>query len=148
MDIILLKDLGTLGDKHDVVAVKNGYGRNYLIPKGLAVIANKTNLGKLDDLVAKEAAAENARVDEFKAIIEKLDGKTLKIGVKAGTSGKIFGSITSIQIANALKEQLGVDIPRKKIALEDEIKEVGSYVAQLNLHETVKGSIGFDLVQE
>lgn len=148
MDVILLKDLGTLGDKHDVASVKNGYGRNYLIPKGLAVIANKTNLGKLDDLVAKEKAEENQKVDEFKAIVDQLEGKTLKIGVKAGTSGKIFGSITSIQIANALKEQLSIEIPRKKIVIDEEIKEIGSYVAQINLHETVKGSIGFDLVQE
>ena len=148
MDVILLKDLGTLGDKHDVVAIKNGYGRNYLIPKGLAVIANKTNLGKLDDLIVKEKADEDQKIGEFKAIIEKIEGKSLKIGVKAGTSGKIFGSITSIQISNALKEQLNVDIPRKKIHLEEEIKEVGSYTANIILHDTVKGAIGFELIKE
>ena len=148
MDVILLKDLGTLGDKHEVVAIKNGYGRNYLIPKGLAVIANKTNLGKLDDLIVKEKAEEDQKIGEFKAIIEKIEGKSLKIGVKAGTSGKIFGSITSIQISNALKEQLNVDIPRKKIHLEDEIKEVGSYTAKIILHDTVKGSIDFELIKE
>ena len=99
MEVILLKDMGTLGDKHEVVQVKNGYGRNYLIPKGLAVIANTPNMKKLDEIVSKEKATEEARVDEFKAMIAKLDGKTLKIGVKAGTSGKIFGSVTAIPVS-------------------------------------------------
>ncbi|MEL6124092.1 MAG: 50S ribosomal protein L9 [Bacteroidota bacterium] len=147
MEIILLKDLGTLGDKHDVVTVKPGYGRNYLIPKGLAVIANKTNLGKLDDLIAREKAEEDKKIEEFKATLASLDGKTLRIGVKAGTSGKIFGSITSIQISNALKEQFNVDIPRKKIEVED-IKELGTYAASLHLHDSVKGEIPLELVQE
>ena len=98
MDIILLKDVDNLGDKHDVVSVKNGFGRNYLIPQKLAVIANPTNMKKLDALKAEEEAKEAARVDEYKAIATQLEGKTLKVGVKAGTSGKIFGSVTNIQI--------------------------------------------------
>ena len=148
MEVILLKNLSTLGDKHDVVSVKNGYGRNYLIPKGLAVIANKPNLEKLDEIIAKEKAEEDKKVGEFKEMIEQLEGKTLKIGVKAGTSGKIFGSITNIQIANALREQLSLDIPRKKIELEEEIKEIGTFKAKVNLHEQVSGSISFELVKE
>ena len=132
MEVILLKNIITLGDKHDVITVKNGYGRNYLIPKGLAVIANKPNMAKLDELVAKEKAEEDKRVGEFQEILTGLEGKTIKLGVKAGTSGKIFGSITNIQVANALKEQFDLEIPRKKIEVDD-IKELGSYTAKLNL---------------
>ena len=115
MDIILLADIDKVGDKHDVVTVKNGYGRNYLIPQGLALIANATNMKKLEDLRAKEAAAETAKIDEYKAIAAKLEGQTLKIGAKAGTSGKIFGSVNAIQISQALAEQFQVEVPRKKI---------------------------------
>ncbi len=148
MDVILLKNISTLGDKHDVVSVKNGFGRNYLIPKGLAVIANGSNLAKLDELIAKEKAEEDQRIEEFKQIIEKVEGKTLKIGVKAGTSGKIFGSITNIQLAKALTEQLDLDIPRKKIVVDEEIKMIGAYSADLNLHDEVQGKISFELVKE
>jgi len=148
MEVILLKDMGTLGDKHEVVQVKNGYGRNYLIPKGLAVIANAPNMKKLDDIVSKEKASEEARVDEFKAIMSKLDGQTLKIGVKAGTSGKIFGSVTAIQIVNAIKEQFEVEVPRKKVTLPDDMKEVGNYTAEITLHENATGSMELELVKE
>jgi large subunit ribosomal protein L9 len=148
MEVILLKDMGTLGDKHEVVQVKNGYGRNYLIPKGLAVIANAPNMKKLDDIVSKEKASEEARVDEFKAMMSKLDGKTLKIGVKAGTSGKIFGSVTAIQIVNAIKEQFEVEVPRKKVTLPDDMKEVGTYTAEIALHESAKGTMELELVKE
>ncbi len=148
MEVILLKDMGTLGDKHEVVKVKNGYGRNYLIPKGLAVIANSPNMKKLDDIIAKEHAAEEARVDEFKAMITKLAGQTLKIGVKAGTSGKIFGSVTSIQVVNAIKEQFELEIPRKKVVLPDDMKEIGTYDAEIVLHDQAKGKMELNLVQE
>ena len=147
MEVILLKNIITLGDKHDVITVKNGYGRNYLIPKGLAVIANKPNMTKRDELVAKEKAEEDKRVGEFQEILTGLEGKTIKLGVKAGTSGKIFGSITNIQVANALKEQFDLEIPRKKIEVDD-IKELGSYTAKLNLHEQVSGDINIELVKE
>lgn len=136
MDIILLADVDKVGDKHDVVTVKNGFGRNYLIPQGLALIANATNMKKLEDLRAKEAAVETAKVDEYKAIAAKLEGQTLKIGAKAGTSGKIFGSVNAIQISQALAEQFQVEVPRKKIDLED-VKEIGEYKATLNLHPEV-----------
>lgn len=148
MDIILLKNLESLGDKHDVVSVKPGYGRNYLIPQGVAVIANAANMKKLDVLKADEEAKESARLDEYKAIAAKLEGQTLKIGVKSGTSGKIFGSVTSVQVARALREQLDLDIERKKIALPEDIKEIGTYTATLNLHKEVSTKIDFDLIAE
>ncbi len=148
MEIILLKDLGTLGDKYDVVTVKNGYGRNYLIPKKLGVIANSSNLSRLEEIKAKDKAEEDKMIGAFQEIISKLEGQTLKIGVKAGTSGKIFGSITTIQLSQALKEQFEVDIPRRKISIDDEIKEIGTYEAALVLHDSVRGNITFELIQE
>ncbi len=147
MDIILLADLDKVGDKHEVVTVKNGYGRNFLIPQGLALIANATNMKKLDDLKAKEDAVEAAKVDVYKDIATKLEGKTLKIGAKAGTSGKIFGSVTTIQIVQALKEQFDVEILRKRVSLED-IKEVGSYTATLNLHPEVVVALPIEVAAE
>lgn len=148
MDIILLKDIDTLGDKHEVISVKNGYGRNYLIPKGLAVIANTPNLKKLDDLIANEKAVEESKKDVYKALKEQVEGKTIKIGVKAGTSGKIFGSITSLQVSNALKEQLEIEVPRKKVDIGDEIKELGTYPAKIIFHPEVIGNISLELIKE
>ena len=147
MDIILLTDIDKVGDKHDVVTVKNGYGRNYLIPQGLALIANATNMKKLDDLKAKEAAVEAAKVDEYKAIAAKLEGQTLKIGAKAGTSGKIFGSVNALQISQALAEQFNVEVPRKKIDLDD-VKELGEYTATLNLHPEVTAELKVEVAAE
>ncbi len=148
MEIILLKDIDTLGDKHDIVKVKPGYGRNYLIPQGLAVNANALNRKKREAIIAEDEAKEAARLDDYKAMAAKLEGQTLRIGVKAGTSGKIFGSVTSVQIAAALKDQLDLDIERKKIHLPEEIKEVGSYTADLHLHKELTAKIAFELVQE
>jgi large subunit ribosomal protein L9 len=148
MDIILLKDIDKLGDKHSIVSVKPGFGRNFLIPKGVGVVANATNRKKLDTLIAEEEAKEAARLEDYKAIATQLVGQNLKIGVKAGTSGKIFGSVTSVQIAQALKEQLGLEIERKKIVLPEEVKEVGSYEATINLHKEVVSKIGFELIAE
>jgi large subunit ribosomal protein L9 len=148
MEIILLKDIDNLGDKHEIVNVKSGYGRNYLIPQGLAVNANAVNRKKLDAIIAEEDAKEATRLDEYKAIAARLEGQTLKIAVKAGTSGKIFGSVTNVQIAQALKENFDLDIERKKIHLPEEIKEVGTYTADLHLHKEVVTKVQFELVQD
>ena len=148
MEIILLKDIDTLGDKHEIVKVKPGYGRNYLIPQGLAVNANAVNRKKRDAIIAEEEAKEAARLDDYKEMAAKLEGQILKIGVKAGTSGKIFGSVTSVQIAQALKEQLDLDVERKKIHLPEEVKEMGIYTADLHLHKELHAKVQFELIQE
>ena len=148
MNIILLKNMENLGDKHDVVTVKPGYARNYLIPQGVAVIANKDNLSKLESIKAEEEAKEAARLDEYKKVAEQIEGKSLKIGVKAGTSGKIFGSVTNVQIVKALRDQLGIDLERKKVVLGEEIKVVGTYSAKINLHKEVSTTIPFELIAE
>jgi len=105
MEVILLKDIDKVGDKHTIVTVKNGYGRNYLIPQKLALIANTTNRKRLADLERQEEAKESKMVGVYEEMATKLEGKTLKIGAKAGTSGKIFGSVTTVQVMAALKEQ-------------------------------------------
>ena len=148
MQIILLKDLDNVGDKHEVVTVKNGYGRNFLIPQKLAVIANPTNMKKLDALKAEEAAKEAARIDEYKTMVGQLEGKILRVGVKAGTTGKIFGSVTRIQLSQAIKEQFDLDIPRKKIVLPEDVKEVGTYIADINFNEEVSTKLDFELIAE
>jgi large subunit ribosomal protein L9 len=148
MDVILLKDVDKVGEQYEVVSVKPGYGRNYLIPQGLAKVANEANMAELDKIRAAEAAQEEARRAEYEAIAEQLSGKVLKIGAKAGASGKIFGSVTNVQLAAALKEQLDVDIARKKIEILEEVKELGSYTAQLNLHPEIVTNLNFEVVAE
>lgn len=148
MDIILLKDMDKLGDKHTIVSVKPGYGRNYLIPQGVGVVANATNRKKLDTLIAEEEAKEAARLEDYRVLAQQMEGKTLKIGVKAGTSGKIFGSVTNVQVAQALKDQLGLDVERKKIVLPEEVKDLGTYQATVNLHKEVSTKIDFELIAE
>ena len=148
MEIILLKDIDTLGDKHEIVKVKPGYGRNYLIPQGLAVNANAINRKKRDAIIAEDEAKESARLDEYREMAAKLEGQTLKIAVKAGTSGKICGSVTSVQIAQALKDQLDLEVERKKIHLPEEVKEMGIYTADLHLHKELHAKVQFELVQD
>ncbi len=148
MDIILLKDIDKVGGKHEIVKVKDGYGRKYLIPQGLAVVANAGNRRMLEDLIRQEEQKESKRVDEYKEMAAKLEGVTLKIGAKAGTSGKIFGSVTNVQLVNALKDQVGIEVERKKIIIEEEVKSLGSYTAKLNLHKDVQSSVAFEIIEE
>jgi large subunit ribosomal protein L9 len=145
MDIILLKDSETLGKANEIVTVKDGYGRNYLIPQKMAIIANKTNRSTLDDRVNKQREAEDRRIGQFKAIAAKLEGQTLRIGAKAGTSGKIFGSVTNVQIGQAIQEIIGEDIDRRKITLLEEVKNLGDYIAQVQLHEKVQFNVNFEV---
>jgi large subunit ribosomal protein L9 len=148
MEVILLKDIDTLGERHEVVNVKPGYARNYLIPSRLALVANSTNKAKLEKLRADEAAQEAERIAEFKALAQKLEGQVLRIGTKAGTSGKIFGSVTNVQIMQALKDQMGIEVIRKKIELPEEVKVLGQYTAQVNFHPDVQAAVQFEVVQE
>lgn len=148
MEIILLKEVDKVGYKHEIVSVKPGYARNYLIPKGLALIANASNRKRLEELKRVETAKEAKLVGYYQEIAEKVKGTTLRIGAKAGTSGKIFGSVTNVQIAQILKEQHDVDIERRKIEIKDDVKELGTYSAQLNLHPEVVVDVAFEVVQE
>ncbi|MEL7020829.1 MAG: 50S ribosomal protein L9 [Bacteroidota bacterium] len=148
MDIILLENVDKVGEKFDVVTVKDGYARNYLIPQKMALIANHTNMRRLEDYRHREAKREEAMLSEYQAMAKQLEGKVLKIGAKAGTSGKIFGSVTALQIANALRDQLEIDIPRRKVELPDDVKMLGSYKATLKLHREVTPEVEFEVVRE
>lgn len=148
MEIILLKDIEKVGERHTIVSVKNGYARNYLIPNRMAIIANETNRQKLDDIKQKAAEVEAGKLAEVQAVADKIAGKVLKIGAKAGTSGKIFGSVTNIQLAQALLEQFEVDVDRRDVVLPEEIKTVGTYVAELKLHKELEVKVDFEVVAE
>lgn len=148
MQIILLKDIEKLGNRFEVVKVRPGYGRNYLIPQGFAKIANAGNMARLEEFKAKEAEDEAQRRAEFAALVEKLQSQTLNIGAKAGTSGKIFGSVTNVQISTAIKEALDLDIERKKIIMPEEIKEIGTYTAEVQLYRDIVAHVRFEVVAE
>ncbi len=148
MDVILIKEVEKLGEKHDVVSVKPGYARNFLIPQGLAKIANSANRKTLDHILKREEARELEKLSEYKELIDSLQDKVIRIGAKAGTEGKIFGSVTTLQISQAIKEQLGVEIPRRKISLPEEVKTLGTYQADINFHKDVQGSVTFDVQGE
>lgn len=147
MDIILLQDMEKVGEKHDIVKVKDGYGRNFLIPKGMAVVANDSNRRKYASIVRALDKRETARLGEYKTLAAQLDGKTVTITAKAGSSGKLFGSVDAGQIAAAIKSQLGVEIERKKVVIEP-LKELGTHVAAVNLHKEVIAQVTVEVVAQ
>ncbi len=146
MKLILKEDIANLGYKDDVVEVKSGYGRNYLIPTGKAVIATESALKVLAEN-QRQRAHKLARIKaEAEAVAAALEGVKLTIGAKTSSTGTIFGSVNSIQIAEAL-EKLGHNIDRKLIVIEP-VKEVGEYVANISLHRDVNVEIPFEVVSE
>lgn len=148
MEIILKQDMPGLGDKDDIVKVKDGYGRNYLIPQGFAILATES-ARKIHSENLKQRAHKEEKIKEQAAEIGKqIADIKLTLGAKTSTSGKIFGSVNTIQIAEALKEK-GFDIDRRNITIEgDQVKEVGSYVAIVKLHKEVKIEVNFEIVAE
>lgn len=148
MNIILLKDMDKLGDKHEVVKVRPGYGRNFLIPQGIAILANDSNMRKLEEMKRQEQAKENKKLNEYKALADQMKDIDLKIGAKVGSSDKIFGSVTNIQISQALRDQFNIEIERKKIHLDEEVKTTGSHEARIELHKEVVCKIKFEVVSE
>ena len=148
MNIILKQDVDMLGSKFDVVTVKDGYARNFLIPQGLAVAATASNM-KVNDEVIRQQAHKAAKAKEAaEAIAEKLQNLNLKLGAKAGESGKIFGSVNSIQLADAI-QAAGYDVERKQISLADDtIKDLGAYECTVKLHKDVVVTVKFEVVAE
>jgi len=147
MQVILKEDVVNLGYKDDIVTVKSGYGRNFLIPQGKAVIASES---------AKKVLAENLRQrahklakikEDAQALAAKLEGVSLTIGAKTSSTGTIFGSVGNIQVAEALEKQ-GFSVDRKSIYIKDAVKEVGNYKAVLKLHKEVSVEIPFEVVSE
>ncbi|MEO8713056.1 MAG: 50S ribosomal protein L9, partial [Parafilimonas sp.] len=132
MQVILIQDVDTLGAANELVTVKNGYARNYLIPQKFAIEANASNKKQLDERMKVQSKKEAAMLAEINKVIGVLKESPLKIGAKTGTSGKIFGSVTSLQIARAIKGQKGYEIDRKRISITDEVKELGTYKANID----------------
>ena len=149
MEIILKQEITGLGYKNDLVNVKDGYARNFLIPNGMAIVATPSNKKMLAETKKQQAYKEEKIRKEAEAMAQVLEGLELKVGVKAGTSGKIFGSVNTIMIANAIQEAKKVDIDRKKIQIDEEhIKEVGKYTAKVKLHKDIVVEINLDVVAE
>jgi large subunit ribosomal protein L9 len=147
MEVILKQDVQNLGYKDDIVSVKPGYGRNYLIPQGLAILANASNKKMIEENVRQAAhKAEKIKSDALE-LAENIGDLELEVGAKVGESGKIFGAITTLQIADALKEK-GFEIDRKKISFNSDVKSVGSYAVTLDLHKEVKKEVPFKVVAE
>lgn len=148
MDIILIQDVDNLGGKNEVVKVKNGYARNYLIPQKFAVEASPSNLKQLAERVKVQSKKEAAMLAQINSVIAVLKESPIKVGAKTGTSGKIFGSVTSLQIARAIRDQKGYEIDRKRISIVDEVKELGSYKASIDFGNNNITEIDFDVVGE
>lgn len=147
MEVILKQDVQGLGYKNDTVKVKAGYGRNYLIPNGLALIANDSNSRLIAENI-RQAAHKAAKLkQDAEAMAQRIGELTIEIGAKAGETGKIFGAVTAFQVADVLKAK-GFDIDRKKVIFKEQPKEVGTYTVVIDLHKEVKHEIKIKVVAE
>jgi len=147
MEVILKQDVAGLGYKNDTVKVRPGYGNNYLIPNGFALIANEANKRLVSENVRQAAHKASKIKQDAEALAAKIGELTIEVGTKAGESGKIFGAVTALQIADALKAK-GFDIDRKKVVLKETPKQIGTYSATLDLHKEVKHEIQIKVVAE
>lgn len=148
MQVILIQDVNNLGGAHELVTVKSGYGRNFLIPSKLAVEANPSNLKQLEERKKQLAKKEEKLLAEFNNVVNVLKESPLKIGAKTGTSGKIFGSVTSVQIARAIREQKNYEIDRRRIHIIDDVKELGSYKARIDFGKGQEVEVDFEVFAE
>ncbi len=148
MEVILIQDVDNLGGKNEVVKVKNGYARNYLLPRQLAVENSSSNKKQLEERMKQVAKKEAIMLAEINSVIAKLNEAPLKIGAKTGTSNKIFGSITTLQVSRAIREQKGYEIDRKKITLPEELKEIGSYKATIDFGNGKSTEVEFEVIAE
>ncbi|MFN5829249.1 MAG: 50S ribosomal protein L9, partial [Bacteroidota bacterium] len=148
MKVILKQEVKNLGEKDELVTVKNGYASNFLIPKGLAVMATESNQKQLAETMKQRAFKIEKQRKEAQKVIDFLKDLTIKVGAKAGENGKIFGSVTSIQIADAIRK-LGQEVDRKAIIINEEhIKTLGTYTAKLKLMKDMIAEIKFEVVEE
>lgn len=148
MEVILIQDVDNLGGKNEVVNVKNGYARNYLLPRQLAVENSSSNKKQLEERMKQVAKKEAIMLAEINSVIAKLNEAPLKIGAKTGTSNKIFGSITTLQVSRAIREQKGYEIDRKKITLPEDLKEIGSYKATIDFGNGKSTEVEFEVIAE
>lgn len=148
MEVILKQDIKNLGYKDDVVKVRDGYGRNFLIPKGYAIVANETNMKVLTETTKQRSHREEKLRTSAEATAAALKDVTVKVGAKVGEKGRIFGAVTPIQIAEALKK-LGYEVDRRNISLNEEaIKSVGTYTADVRLYKDIAAKVNFEVIEE
>lgn len=148
MQIILIQDVNNLGGANEVVAVKNGYARNFLIPQKMAVEASPGNLKQLEERLKQIRKKEEKMMAEINQVITVLKSGPLKIGAKTGTSGRIFGAVTNVQVSRAIREQRGYEVDRRKIHIVDEIREIGSYKAKVDFGNGHEAEVDLDVVAE
>jgi len=148
MQLILIKDVDNLGAAHELVEVKPGYARNYLIPQKYAIEASGSNMKILEERRKQKQKKEDKLMAEIAKVTEVLKASPIKVGAKVGTSGKIFGSVTAIQIARAIREQKGYEIDRRRISIVDDVKEAGTYKAQIDFGKENVLEIEFEVVGE
>jgi large subunit ribosomal protein L9 len=148
MEVILIQDVDNLGATNEVVKVRNGYARNYLLPRQLAVENSPSNKKQLEERMKQVRKKEEKMLAEINNVIAKLKEAPIRIGAKTGTSGKIFGSVTSLQISRAIREQRGYEIDRKKIQIVDDVKELGAYKANIEFGNGNSTEIDFEVVAE
>ena len=148
MEIILIQDVDNLGAANEVVKVRNGYARNFLIPRKFAVEASSSNLKQLEEKRKQLEKKEKKMLSAINEVIAKLKEGALKIGAKSGTSGKIFGSITSLQLSRAIREQKGYEIDRRRITIIDDVKELGTYKAKIDFGNGNETEVEFEVVAE
>ena len=147
MDIILREDIQGLGYKYDVVSVKDGYGRNFLIPQGKAMVASKSNRKMIEENIRQAAHKAEKLKQDAQSLADSIGEIVLEIKTKAGEKGRIFGAITSLQISDALNDR-GYEIDRKKISFKEKIKTLGDYHAVLDLHKEVQHEVAVKVVGE
>lgn len=144
----MIQDIDNLGGMNEVIKVRNGYARNFLLPRKLAIEANPGNMKQLEEKMKQQKKKEDAMLAEVNSVIEKLNESPLKIGAKSGTSGKIFGSVTNLQISRAIRAQRGYEIDRKKITMPEEVKELGTYQAHIDFGNGKSTDVAFEVVAE
>jgi large subunit ribosomal protein L9 len=148
MEIILKQDVPNLGNKNDIVTVKDGYAINYLIPRGIAIMATRSAKKMYEEIARQRAHKEEKLKEEAEELAKKLEGLKLEIGAKTSSKGKIFGSVNTLQIAEELQKQ-GIEVDRKNVEINEEpIKEVGTYTATVKLHRDVSRDITFEVKGE
>ena len=148
MQVILIQDVDNLGGRNELVTVKNGYARNYLIPHKFAVEANPSNLKQQEERLKVKTKKEAAMLAQLNKVIEVLKSSPVTIGAKTGTSGKIFGSVTALQITKAIRDQKGYEIDRRRISIVDEVKELGTHKASIDFGNGNVVEIDFEVVAE
>lgn len=148
MEVILTNDVAKVGKKNQVVKVRDGFGRNFLIPRGMALVANDRNKSMLNEKIKQDDIKEQKSLGEMQKIADILKDAVIKVGAKVGQSDKIFGAVTAVQLSEAIKKQKGVELDRKHIAILEEVKTTGTYKAEIFLHKNLNVQLSFEVVSE